>query len=103
MKDVNYKNDKNLTITSDMEIFDISFNKDKFYFMDNENYVNFIKACEKLIRKSPDYTQFVDDIREFNMEHCQVLGNISRFDAELQVHHGPMLTLFDYCAILINY
>ena len=100
MDGVDYKKDDNLTITSDMDIFDISFYKDKFYFMNLDNFVAFIKGCEKLVRKHPDYDNFVGTIRELKMDHCQVLGHVSRYDATIEMHHGPMLTLFDYCAII---
>lgn len=104
MKDSNIEfiNDDNLTITSDMDIFDIQYRKDRYYFMNMDNFVNFIKGCERNIRKHPDYDLFVSTIREIHMDHCQVLGNISRFDATLELHHGPMLTLFDYCAIVVD-
>ena len=98
-----YTKDEEMTITSDLVLEDISFYKKKDYFMRLDNYINFIKAVVKLVRKHPDYDHWVNRIREEQMEHCQVLGNISRFDAELQVHHGPLFTLFDYCMIVLNY
>ena len=97
-----YENDELKTITSDMVLFDISFYKDHDYLMNLEKFIGFVKACEKTIRKHPDYDNFVSTIREFNMDHCQVLGNISRFDATIEAHHGPLFTLFDYCVIVIN-
>ena len=104
MKDsgIEFINDNNLTITSDMDIFDIQYRKDKYYFMNIDNFVKFIKGCERNIRKHPDYDMFVSTIRELHMDHCQVLGNIDRFDATIEMHHGPMLTLFDYCAIVVD-
>ena len=103
MDNIEYTNTDLLTVSSNDLPFDISFNKDRSYFMDDMNFKSFIKATEKMIRKNPDYVQMVNEIREIHMDHCQVLGNISRFDAELQLHHGPMLTLFDYCMIVLNY
>lgn len=103
MENINYEKDNNITVSSDNQLFNISYYKDKDYFMNMDNYVKFIKACEHTIRKHPDYDNVITSIREDHMEHCQVLGNISRYDATLEIHHGPMLTLFDYCAIIINY
>ena len=103
MNGIEYEHDKNKTITSDMELFDISMNKDKYYLMSLENFVAFVKGCEREVRKHPDYDNFVSAIRELKMEHCQVLGNISRYDATIEMHHGPMLTLFDYCAIVAEW
>lgn len=101
-KAVEYTRDENLTITTDMDIFDISFNKDKNQLANMENYVKFVKGCEKSVRKHPDYNHFVSTVRDLNMPHCQVLGNITKFDAEVQMHHN-VLTLFDYCAIVTDH
>ena len=103
MKNIEYKKDEDKTITNDLDLFDISYMKREDYFKNIDNYVKFIKSVEKLVRKHPDYELFVDQIREERMEHCQVLGNISRYDATVEMHHGPMLTLFDYAAIITNY
>lgn len=100
---LDYQNDDAKTITSDMVLHDISFNKRKEWFSDLDNYVRFIKACEKLVRKHPDYDQMVSDIREYYMDHCQVLGNISREDAVLEIHHGPLFTLFDIVMVILNH
>lgn len=97
-----YIHDEYKTITSDMVLFDISFYKDDNYLMNLEKFIAFVKECEKLVRKHPDYDIFVRTIRENHMDHCQVLGNISRFDATIEAHHGPLFTLFDYCVIMIN-
>lgn len=99
---ITYEQDKELTITGDASLFDISYYKSKDYLMNMDNYVKFIKATEQTVRKHPDYDTVISIIREEHMDHCQVLGHISRFDATLELHHGPMLTLFDYCAIITN-
>lgn len=98
-----YFHDDNKTVRSDVQPFDIAYYKEPGYFLNLENYVGFIKACERCVRKHPDYGNFVDAVRELKMEHCQVLGNITRFDAAIEMHHGPMLTLFDYCAIVVDH
>ena len=95
---------ENPTLTSDLDIFsELSYYKDEDYLMQMDKFVKFVRECEHLVRKHPDYDNIVSMIREAHMDHCQVLGNISRFDATLEIHHGPMLTLFDYCAIVTNY
>ena len=101
LMDIIYEKDENKTVSSDKMPFDISFYKGKDYFMSIDNYVKFVKACEHMVRKHPDYDSIVAMVREEYMDHCQVLGNISRFDATLEIHHGP-LTLFDYCGIVTN-
>jgi hypothetical protein len=98
-----YEQDEQKTITSDMVLHDISFNKRKEWFADLDNVIRFVKATEKLVRKHPDYDAMVSDIRENYMSHCQVLGNISLGDATLEIHHGPLFTLFDICLVVLNH
>lgn len=104
MEAIDYIPNDNCTITSEMEIFDISFYKDKDYFVSLENYVAFIKGCEKLVRSSDEYTSFISQLKEIDLVNCQVLGNVVADDSvSIEMHHGPILTLFDYCAIIIDY
>ena len=103
MKNVKYLKDGDKTITNDLDLFDISFMKRDDYFKNVDNYVKFVKSVEKLVRKHPDYDMFVSQVREERIEHCQILGHISRYDATIEMHHGPMFTLFDYGAIITNY
>ena len=100
---VKYKKDEELSVSSDMEWLDISYYKNEEYLRDINNFVRFVKAVEKMVRKHPDYDMIIKDIHENYMDHCQFLGNISIEDAVLEVHHGPLLTLFDICMIIINY
>ena len=99
---VKYHKDKDKTVSSDVEWMDISFYKNEEHLREINNFVKFIKAVEKLVRKHPDYEKMVKDIHETYMDHCQVLGNISIEDAILEVHHGPLLNLFDICMIITN-
>ncbi len=99
---VKYKHDEEKTITSDMVLYDLSFYKRPEWLQDMDNFVKFIKGCEKMVRKHPDYDFFVSDVRENYMNHCQILGNISSEDAVLEIHHGPLFTLFDICMVVTN-
>lgn len=103
MPDIEYTNDEKLTVTSDNDIFDIVFEKDTNYLQDLDVFIRFIKGCEQQVRKHPDYSIFVDTIRENCMSQCQILGNISSMDAVIEAHHGPIFTLFDYCVIITNF
>ena len=76
------------------------------YLAPLENFVSFVKSCEKLVRISPDYKKYIAFVKGLGLNTCQVLGNIQELDPSdnlIEMHHGPMLTLFDYCAIVINY
>ncbi len=105
MEDIGYVNDELLTISSRTELFDISMYKDKDYLKSIENFVKFVSACEKFIRSSSEYSNFKAQLFEMGLTKCQVLGHIEADEfgqVTVEMHHGPILTLFDYCAIVID-
>lgn len=109
MLDINFLKDGNLTISAKTTIFDISFFKDSNYYMNLESYIKYVKACEHLVRTNRRYTEYKANLYAMGLNHCQVLGNIANVDVvggeevTIEMHHGPILTLFDYCAIIIDY
>lgn len=106
MDSIDYINDDNISITSENDIFDIQFYKDKEYFRNIENYVRFIKSCESMVRNSDDYNKYVATLKSMGLDRCQLLGNIRPDEDDMtkvEMHHGPLLTLFDYCAIVLDY
>lgn len=105
MEDIGYVNDELLTVSSRTELFDISMYKDKDYLKSIENFVKFVSACEKFIRSSSEYSNFKAQLFEMGLTKCQVLGHIEADEfgqVTVEMHHGPILTLFDYCAIVID-
>ena len=105
MEDIGYVNDELLTISSRTELFDISMYKDKEYLKSIENFIKFVSACEKFIRSSSEYSNFKAQLFEMGLTKCQVLGHIEADEfgqVTVEMHHGPILTLFDYCAIVID-
>jgi hypothetical protein len=81
----------------------ISLNKDSDYFQDENAYVKFVKNCERVVRQSPDYTVFVRFIKDIlGINFCQVSSKIYDTDATIEMHHGPIFTLFDITSIVLN-
>lgn len=90
-------------ISTDDSMDVISMYKDRDYFEEIENYNAFVKACEKVVRSSQDYSWFVKYIKDvLGINFCQVSSNIISGDASIEMHHGPIFTLFDYCSIILN-
>ena len=98
MKDVKYDS-KTSTVYND--IFELPYYKTKNDLQELTDYVKFVKGCESLVKKHPDYDLIVRIIRE-TQPRCQVLGNFDRYDVTIEVHHN-CLTHFDICAIITNY
>lgn len=105
MEDVSYLNDDMLTVSSSKELFDISFYSDRTSLRDIENFVRFVKSCEWAVRKSDEYRSFKAQLVEKGLTRCQILGHIDsdgEDGVDVEMHHGPLFTLFDYCAIVID-
>lgn len=109
MENIEYKNeDGNPKVVSDLSEYEIDFRKNHHFFLVYANYTGFIKGVEKLIRTSDDYTDYVASLKNKGLTRCQVLGNVDSNMSEkghkvsVEMHHGPIFTLFDYCATVIT-
>ena len=96
---------KNVYIDSLDKRSSISFFADKKELLyDYDQYQKFIKGCEHAVRKDDRYTAFIAELRSNGFNHCAVLGNIPTDDdkIKLEMHHGPIFTLFDVCDIVVR-
>lgn len=99
---------QNPTLDSNDSIYELPFYKDAEFFYNLDNYVFYIKGIEKLIRSSKYYKRYIAHIKEdFGLNFCQVKGNIQENEDDkhelIEMHHGPVLTLFDCVAIVLEY
>lgn len=94
-------------IDSNNSDYYIPFDKPIEYFDSYENRVKFIKECEHLVRIHPFYKPYISYlINIVGMKTCQVLPNIEadpKGKVTTEMHHGPILTLFDTCEIILNH
>ena len=78
--------------------------KDDDYFSNFESYVRFVKGIEKMVRNNKRYKNYIAYLKkEVRLDRCQVLKNVTDEDADIEMHHGPVFTLFDICAIVLEY
>lgn len=105
MDNILHIDDEKYRVQSKLLPYEISYYKDHSFFMVLDNFVNFVKGCEKFIRKTNDYSNYISALKEIGLTKCQVLGNIdSNVDeVDVEMHHGPIFTLFDYCSCIVNY
>lgn len=103
----NDSNDKKPTIDSGNSMYQIPLYKDAEYFSNIESYVNFIKGCERQIRQNDRYKKYIYYLKNVvGLKHCQVLPEIEPDEQgkiEIEMHHGPIFTLYDYCEIILEY
>ena len=109
MENITYVKGDTLAIDSGLLDFEIEFYKSPAFFLVMTNFIEFIRGCEKFIRRSKDYTNYVAYLKELGFTHCQVLGNVDsnlsekKHPVTVEMHHGPILTLFDYCSVVVTY
>lgn len=91
------------TISSDDTSDVIMMYKPVDYFSDLTAYTKFVKSVERVVRHSDDYKAFVNWVKNvLGMNFCQVSSSIVEGDATIEMHHGPIFTLFDYCSVILN-
>lgn len=109
LPNIEYKRTKqNPTIDSETTMYELSFYKDADYLANIDNFVAFVKSVERMIRNSKYYKRYIKYIKEdVGLNFCQVLSNIRVEDekakTKIEMHHGPILTLFDYVSIVVDW
>ena len=97
----------NPTIDSANSMYQIPLYKDVEYFSNIESYVNFIKGCERVVRNNDRYKKYIYYLKNVvGLNHCQVLSGIEPDEGgkiDIEMHHGPIFTLYDYCEIILEY
>lgn len=98
---------QNPTIDSEFSLFELPFYKNEEYFSNIDNFVQFVKNVEKMVRTSVYYKKYINYLKnDLGLDYCQVLSNIKSDEKdkiEIHMHHGPILTLFDYVSIITDY
>lgn len=105
LPNIKYNGDVSKFVTPrDCDYEAISYFKDTDYFLDAANYSKFIKEVEKLVRTSDDYSAFVQYIKRcLGINFCQVSSKIYDTDATIEMHHGPLFTLYDVCDVILTW
>lgn len=105
LPDIEYINNKYTPIVdSPVSIYQIHMYKNEKYFANLESYVSFVKNIERMVRSNDRYKKYIDYLKKkVGLNHCQVLSKVTDDEADIEMHHGPILTLYDYCAIILEY
>lgn len=95
---------KTAIIDSPSSMYMLPFEKDEEYFSNLESRNRFIKKTEALIRKDKRYKKYINYLKKnVKLNRCQVLSNLTDKDCTIEMHHGPIFTLYDICDIVIDY
>ena len=101
---VSKKKGTNINISHEKfsNIININYTKSSKDFLGNSDYVNFIKRVERSIRFSKEYKAYISYIKDhdkINFNKCALHSNLTSDKVKLEMHHGPLFTLFDYVEI----
>lgn len=92
-------------VDSDDADYRLEYRKGDDYFSVYEKEVKFYKGVEKIVRQDQFYrTTWPKYLKEVvGLTECQVFGHIEDTDRKqvsMEIHHGPLLTLYDICEIV---
>lgn len=96
-------------VSSDNSMYYLSYDKGEDFFSIYENEIRFYKGVEDAVRRHPFYNRYIKYLIDIvGIRTCQVLSNIEIPDNKkskvtIEMHHGPMLTLFDVVQIVTTY
>lgn len=97
------------SVDAELSPFYLPYWKDEEYFSIYENEIHFYKGVEDMVRKHPFYKKYIRYLIEIvGIKSCQVLSHIEIPDDKkgkttIEMHHGPILTLFDIAEIVTKY
>ena len=91
--------DKNPILRSPYATNDLIFYQTKETIMDIDNFRNFLKNAESRFRACKEYKAYKSYLMEMGIDRCQVFGNITAEDADIELHHN-VLGLFDICLLI---
>jgi hypothetical protein len=97
------KSNDNITIQADTGYYQLKYYKNRNDFQDMQVFSKFIRGAEKIIRMSDEYKAYKAYlINEIGLDHCAVMPGVTGEKATIELHHGPILTLYDYCSIILD-
>ena len=92
------------TVDSPSSMYKLPFEKDEEYFSNLDSRTRFLKGCEKLVRKDKRYKKYINYLKKnVKLNKCQVLSSLTDEMCTIEMHHGPIFTLYDICRIVLDY
>ena len=100
---INYGSENIATIQSPNSDMDLLFYQTRETLADVDVYRNFLKNAERRFRSSKEYKAYKHFIIEYlGIDRCQIMGNITVEDAEIELHHN-VLGLLDICLLISSH
>lgn len=98
-----YKDENDNTVMkNDIGFFILPYRQNDYSLLEIKKFVRFIKKIEALVRTNPEYKRYIAHLKDNGLDHCMILGNLDDDKCSIEMHHGPILNLFDYCSIVAS-
>ena len=105
LPNIEYSGDYVKTVSDSSNPTDkIIYRKSKYDFDDIAEYNKFVKKVENMVRTSKEYKFFINWVKNtLGINFCQVSsGILSSEKVDVELHHGPIFTLYDYVSVILN-
>lgn len=94
-------------VDAETSLYEIPFAKSVDYFSNVEAYDRFIKDVERAVRTNNRYRKYIYYLKNVvGLKNCQVMSDIipdPDGKIELEMHHGPIFTLYNYVQIVLEW
>lgn len=70
-------------------------------FPEDKDKIRFVKACERMIRTSPEYKEWSNYLKEVLQKYTCAITKEVNFETSVEIHHHPY-TLYDIVTAIIN-
>jgi hypothetical protein len=81
----------------------LSFLKTAKDLSTNKQFESFIKGCVNAVRNDRRYDNYIHVLKENGFNRCVIFSKIDDTMAPIEMHHGPLFTLYDICAIVVEH
>lgn len=93
----------NIIVSSPYAITDLCFYQTRETLMDVDVFRSFLRNAETRFRSSNEYKAYKSYLIEYmGINQCQIFGNITNDDAEIELHHN-VIGLFDICLMIATH
>ena len=105
LPNIEYTTEGKISVVDSLSaLYKLPFEKSDEYYSNLESKVRFLKGCEKLVRGSDRYKKYIFLLKKkCKLNKCQVLSKLTDNDCTIEMHHGPIFTLYDYAEIISDY
>lgn len=99
---ISYDDQYNPTLRSPNTPFEQPFYHTRDTFTDVDEYKYFLENCISRFRHSKRYTNYKKYLYNIGLDHCQLMGNISKEQASIEMHHN-FLNIFDITLLITEH